>query len=263
MILGQDLHGSWERQELFLEYQPQISVRTSSVIGAEALVRWNHPVQGRLGPDRFISIAEATGEIIPIGDWVLQAAALQAKTWELRLGRPLAVAVNLSAVQFKDPTLTQRVTQALEVSQLDPQSLELEITEGIFVEFNDLVDRTLGELEQLGVGICLDDFGKGYSSLDYLRRLRLRRLKIDRSFVANISSESSDAQIVSAISALGLRLGIDVVAEGVETREQLEFVREEGCQNVQGFYFSPALPADAFTALLDEADGVVQPAAPD
>lgn len=263
VVLGQDLHGSWERQELFLEYQPQISLASSSIVGAEALVRWNHPAQGRLGPDRFIPIAESTGEIVPIGDWVLQAATIQARRWQEDFSRPVTVAVNLSAVQFKDPTLPQRVTQALQRAALEPEHLELEITEGVFVEFNALVDRTLSELEKIGVGLCLDDFGKGYSSLDYLRRLRLRRLKIDRSFVANLSPSGSDAQIVSAISALGSRLGLDVVAEGVETRAQLDFVRAEGCHSVQGYYFSPAVPADKFSELLAEGGGQLRPTAED
>ena len=263
VTLGQDLHESWDRRELFLEYQPQVSTHGARIVGAEALLRWDHPTQGRLSPDRFIPIAEATGEIIPIGDWVLQVATAQAKSWERSCGRPVPVAVNLSAVQFKDPTLPDRVNHALVASDLDAVNLELEITEGIFVEFNNLMDRTLNELERIGVGICLDDFGKGYSSLDYLRRLRLRRLKIDRSFVSNIYPRGSDAQIVSAISALGSRLGIDVVAEGVETREQFDFVRQEGCQKVQGFYFSPALSPDRFTHLLTEADGSIRPASED
>lgn len=259
VVLGQDLHGSWERQELFLEYQPQVRIDSSTIVGAEALLRWNHPQQGRLGPDQFIPIAEATGEIVPIGDWVLQAATAQAKSWEKSLGRPIPIAVNLSAVQFKDPTLSQRVARALEASTLDAGSLELEITEGVFVDFNEQVVSTLDQFEQIGVGVCLDDFGKGYSSLDYLRRFRLRRLKIDRSFVANISPEGREAQIVSAIAALGFKLGIDVLAEGVETREQLDFVQSEGCQNVQGFYYSPALSPQAFADLMMETDGFVQP----
>jgi diguanylate cyclase (GGDEF)-like protein/PAS domain S-box-containing protein len=260
VILGQELYGSWQRQELVLEYQPQIDVDSTAIVGAEALVRWNHPVQGRLGPDRFIPIAEATGEIIPIGDWVLQAATAQAKSWERSLGRPVPIAVNLSAIQFKDPTLPQRVTHALEASALDADHLELEITESIFVDFNELLETTLHELERIGVGICLDDFGKGYSSLGYLRQLRLRRLKIDRSFVSGISPGGSDAKIVSAITALGSRLGIDVLAEGVETREQFDFVQAEGCQKVQGFYFSPALPPEEFGNLLASTDGFVAPA---
>ncbi len=261
VVLGQELHGSWMRQELFLEYQPQVRIANSSIVGAEALVRWDHPVHGRLEPGRFIPIAESTGEIIPIGDWVLQAAVAQAKSWEDVFGRPVPVAVNLSAVQFKDPALSQRVARALESSQLDPHNLELEITEGVFVQFNTLVERTLSELERLGVGLCLDDFGRGYSSLDYVRRLRLRRLKIDRSFVANIQAAGSDAQIVSAITALGSRLGIDVLAEGVETRAQLEFVDAEGCQNVQGFYFSPALPPEKFAEILSKNGGLMRPEA--
>jgi EAL domain-containing protein (putative c-di-GMP-specific phosphodiesterase class I) len=168
-----------------------------------------------------------------------------------------------TAVQFKDPSLTQKVTRSLEDSALDAEHLELEITEGIFVDFNELVDTTLSELERIGVGLCLDDFGKGYSSLEYLRRLQLRRLKIDRSFVARISREGRDAQIVSAIAALGSRLGIEVVAEGVETQEQFDFVQAEGCQNVQGFYFSPALSPDDFADLLAVANGFMQPAARD
>ena len=263
MVLGQDLYGSWERQELFLEYQPQVRIDSSSIVGAEALVRWNHPQQGRLGPDRFIPVAEATGAIVPIGDWVLRAATVQAKSWEESFGHPIPVAVNLSAVQFRDPTLPQRVERALEASALDAGSLELEITESVFVEFDDQVVSTLDQFEQIGVGICLDDFGKGYSSLNYLRRLRLQRLKIDRSFVANISPGGQEANIVSAIAALGSKLGIDVLAEGVETREQLDFVQAEGCQNVQGFYYSPAVSAVAFADLMMERGGLVQPSAGD
>ncbi len=259
MILGQELHGALERNELFLVYQPQIELPSRRVIGLEALLRWQHPKSGLVPPDRFIPVAEASGVIIPIGDWVLRTACLQAKKWQDSLALDLPVAVNLSAVQFKTPVFADTVVQALQDSGLAPELLELELTERILIEATPGVKNSLKRLRELGVRFALDDFGKGYSSLEYLRQLPLERIKIDRSFVKNLERDDSDAAIVSAISVLGSRLGLRVLAEGVERSSQLDLLAAEGCNEIQGFYFSPPIEAEKISRLLVEGSESINP----
>ena len=259
MILGQELHGALERNELFLMYQPQIELPSRRVIGLEALLRWRHPRSGLVPPDEFIPVAEASGVIIPIGDWVLRTACEQARRWQDSMGLDLPVAVNLSAVQFKNPFFADTVVQALQDTGLPPDLLELELTERILVEATPAVKKSLARLRKLGVRFALDDFGKGYSSLEYLRQLPLEKIKIDRSFVINLEEDDSDAAIVSAISVLGSRLGLRVLAEGVERSSQLDLLAAEGCNEIQGFYFSPPREANEISMLLIEGSDSISP----
>jgi len=259
MILGQELHGALDRNELFLVYQPQIELPSRRVIGLEALLRWHHPKSGLVPPDQLVPVAEASGVIIPIGDWVLRTACEQARRWQDSLALDLPVAVNLSAVQFKNPFFADTVVQALRDSGLSPELLELELTEHILIEATPTVRNTLKRLRDLGVRFALDDFGKGYSSLEYLRQLPLERIKIDRSFVKNLEHDDGDAAIVSAISVLGSRLGLRVLAEGVERSSQLDLLAAEGCNEIQGFYFSPPMDPDTISELLVEGSDSISP----
>ena len=259
MILGQELHGALERNELFLVYQPQIELPSRRVIGLEALLRWQHPKSGLVPPDEFVPVAEASGVIIPIGDWVLRTACEQAKRWQESMALDLPVAVNLSAVQFKNPFFADTVVQALQDTGLPPELLELELTERILIEATPTVKSTLQRLRDLGVRFALDDFGKGYSSLEYLRQLPLGKIKIDRSFVRNLEQNDGDAAIVSAISVLGNRLGLRVLAEGVERSSQLDLLAAEGCNEIQGFYFSPPMEAARIGHLLVEGSDSISP----
>jgi len=259
MLLGQELHGAIDRDELYLLYQPQIALPDLRLVGVEALLRWRHPTGQKVGPDRFVPIAEASGVIVPIGNWVLRTACAQAVEWQKSCHRAVPVAVNLSAVQFKDPTFADTVVDALEESGLAPELLELELTERILVEATDTVTRTLDRLQDLGVSLALDDFGKGYSSMEYVRLLPLQKIKIDRSFVRNLDADSSDAAIVSAITVLGSKLGLTVLAEGVERQSQLDLLAQEGCHEIQGFYFSPPVSPQEVTKLMLEGDGCIVP----
>lgn len=260
MILGQELHRAVERQELFLEYQPQVALPEGRVVGVEALVRWRRADGSIIGPARFVPVAEASGIITAIGDWVLRSACAQAVEWQRQRPGGLPIAVNLSAVQFKNPHFAETVTEALASSGLSPELLELELTERILVDSSRRFHEALRKLRQLGVRLTLDDFGTGYSSLEYLRRLPLQKLKIDRSFVENLDGNSSDAAIVSAIAVLGSKLGLRVLAEGVERRSQLDRLAAEGCHEIQGFYYSPPLAAEALTELIQRGDGIIRPA---
>ena len=260
MRLGQQLHRAIERQELYLEYQPQIALPERRVVGVEALLRWRHPSGERVGPDRFIPVAEASGSIIPIGNWVLREACEQAMEWQRTCSQEVPVAVNLSAVQFRDPAFADSVVAALDDSGLQPELLELELTERILIEATEVVTRTLKRLQDLGVRLALDDFGKGYSSMEYVRLLPLQKLKIDRSFINNLDADDSDAAIVSAITVLGSKLGLTVLAEGVERQSQLDLLAEEGCHEIQGFYFSPPVAPERVTRMMAQGEGCIEPA---
>ena len=237
--LEQDLHHALQRGELELHYQPQIDLPTRTMVGVEALLRWHHPKHGMVPPDRFIPLAEDTGLILPIGAWVLEQACSQASRWQ-RAGLPqLRMSVNLSPVQFRDPELAGVVRSALERSTLAPDCLELEITERTLMEDTETTLAILRDLKQLGVKISIDDFGVGHSSLGYLRRFAFDEIKLDRSFVAALEHDPSAAAIVRATLSLGRSLGLDAVAEGVESAEQLAMLDAEGCRLAQGYYFSP------------------------
>ena len=249
-ILENDLRDALANNQLMLHYQPQVDSETGEVISVETLCRWNHPFLGMVPPDRFIPIAETSGLIVPIGDWVLETACLQAKAW-LDEGRELTrIAVNVSAHQFNRQDFVEKTKEVLERCKLPPQHLELELTESLIMSDADESIAKLEELKSLGIALAVDDFGTGYSSLAYLKRLPIDTLKIDRSFVSNISDESTDGAIVSAILALASKLNLQVVAEGVEDCEQLNFLRENKCALLQGYYFSAARPVEEVSDLI-------------
>jgi diguanylate cyclase (GGDEF)-like protein/PAS domain S-box-containing protein len=225
--------------EFVLEYQPEISIATGLTIGVEALIRWRHPERGLLLPDQFIPVAEECGLIVPIGEWVLRQACQQARAWRDR-GFPVVVAVNLSSVQFIHNNLVGCVDEALRSSGLAPQFLDLEITEAVIMNGDDATIATVNALRQRGVALTIDDFGTGYSSLSHLRRFPLSKLKIDRSFVDDITRDPADAAIIPAIIAVARSLKLRVIAEGVETAEQLRFLQQHGCDEYQGYYASMA-----------------------
>ncbi len=250
-----DLHRAVERQEFVVHYQPQKNMSTGAVTGMEALVRWQHPQQGLLPPGSFIPLAEETGLIVPIGEFVLLEACRQARRWQDLGLAPCSVAVNVSARQFQEAGLVGHVAAALEQSGLDPQWLELEVTESLIMRDVEGAIARMHELKRLGVNLSIDDFGTGYSSLSTLKRFPISRLKIDRSFIADIPGDSGDMALTSAIISLGKILELEVVAEGVETEEQMQFLATAGCEYLQGFLFSKPLPSSEIGALLSPADG--------
>jgi EAL domain-containing protein (putative c-di-GMP-specific phosphodiesterase class I) len=242
--LRNDLEWALPRGELVVHYQPVVDVVTGALRGFEALVRWNHPVRGLLGPDEFIELAEDSGLIIPIGGWVMRQACSQAAAWRLAHQRDLTMAVNVSARQLQAPGLVDVIASALEETGLDPGALVLEITESATVDNTEGVIARLAELKALGVGLAIDDFGTGYSSLSYLRRFPVDQLKVDRSFVAGLATNPGDLAIVASVVNLAGALGIRVVAEGVERVDQLEKLCEMGCDLAQGFNWLRPLDAD-------------------
>ena len=244
------LRQALKKNELMLYYQPQYSLDSQQMIGVEALLRWRHPEMGMVAPDRFIPVAEETGLIVPIGEWVLKTACQQLKAWQDAGCAPGRMAVNLSARQFWKPGLAKVVQNILTETGIEPGFLELELTESIIMHDTDIVSNTLATLHEIGVELSIDDFGTGYSSLSYIRRFPLDRLKIDRSFVRDIMSNPDDAEMIVSIIALGHSMKLKVLAEGVETLEQLQYLQMQGCDEVQGFYFSKPLPADELGALL-------------
>lgn len=254
--LENTLRKALSQEELVLFYQPQVSARTGAVIGLEALVRWQHPERGLLSPAQFISAAEVSGLIIPIGDWILRTACRQARVWQKKLDQKITIAVNLSARQFQQPDLVEQVRAALDDTGLDPSTLEIEITESNAMQNAENTIYTLRELKAIGVRISMDDFGTGYSSLNYLKRFPIDTLKLDQSFVRDVTTDPSDAAIVSAVITMAHSLNLKVVAEGVETEEQLQFLRRQNCDVIQGYYFSrPASAPDLEPFLLQSARG--------
>ena len=228
-----------------LHYQPQLDLASGQVIGAEALIRWRDALRGEVSPAEFIPVAEESGFIVAIGDWVLHEAVAQAVLW-WRQGRRMPVAVNVSALQFQQAQFVETVSQVLQSAGLPPALLELELTESILLRDADEALRRLQALAELGVCLSIDDFGTGYSSLAYLKRFPIQRLKIDRSFVQGLPADASDAGIVRAVAQMGRALGLQVIAEGVESEAQRDFLREAGCHEYQGYLFSPALELAAF-----------------
>jgi diguanylate cyclase (GGDEF)-like protein len=233
--LESDLSHAVERNELLLKYQPKVDISTGLTTGVEALLRWNHPLRGLILPMEFIPLAEETGLIVAIGAWVLSTACARSKAWQDQNAAKLTVAVNLSARQVADPTLPSELERILQNSGLDPSALELEITESVVMAKGERAVEVLHKLKAIGVQIAIDDFGTGYSSLAYLKRFPIDTLKVDRSFIKDIPTDSSDMKIMSAIIAMGRGLKLKVVAEGVETVEQLAFLRAERCDAVQGY----------------------------
>lgn len=250
MTLKNRLRQALEFGEFELYYQPKITAQGSLICGAEALIRWVQPERGPVSPAEFIPLAEETGLIIPLGEWVLHQACKQSRQWQQLGLPPLPIAVNLSAVQFKQPDLTAKIAEILQANELNPELLELEITESIIMENLAAATATLQQLQEMGFRLALDDFGTGYSSLGYLKSFPLNTLKIDRTFVQDISIHEDDRAVVLTIITLAHSLKMEVVAEGVETVEQADFLREKGCDTFQGYLFSRPLPADEFTKFL-------------
>ncbi|MDP1929649.1 MAG: EAL domain-containing protein [Thiobacillus sp.] len=251
--LENSLRHALERAEFRVYYQPRIDTVSGRIIGAEALIRWDCPGRGLIPPDSFISIAEETGLIIPIGQWILQEACRQNSAWQRAGLPPISVSVNLSPIQFRHAGLVQSVADALQQANLDPACLELELTESFVMHDAERINVAMQSLKALGVDIAVDDFGTGYSSLSYLKRFPVDRLKVDKSFVRDIDSDPDDAAIVRAIITLGHALGLKVVAEGVETQAHLEFLQQHGCDELQGYYFSRPVPAAEMETLLRDS----------
>jgi diguanylate cyclase len=233
-----------------LHYQPKVDIRNGHIVGVEALLRWNHPRLGLLPPEEIIPLAEETGIIIPIGDWVLSEACRQAHAWHAAGLTHLRMAVNLAAHQFRAANLTEKVRGTLQQSGLEARFLEFELTETAVMQDAEQSALILQQLSELGVRLSLDDFGTGYSSLSYLQRFPLNKVKIDRSFVREIDRSESNAEIVRAIVSLAHSLRLSVIAEGVETIEQLDFLEKIGCDQYQGYYRSSAVPAEALEAMV-------------
>lgn len=250
--MGNDLRHALDRDEFRLYYQPQVDLGTGIITGVEALVRWQHPQHGLINPSKFIDLAEDTGMIVPIGEWILDTACAQNKAWQDADIPPLRISVNHSARQFRQLNLVRRVRDALKSTRLSAQYLGLEITEGLLMDNNQTNSAVIAELKNMGVAISIDDFGTGYSSLSYLKRFPVDILKIDQSFVQNIHVDPVNAPIVTAIITLAKSLGLTVIAEGVETEDQLAFLRMQGCDSMQGYLFSQPLPAHELTQLLRE-----------
>jgi len=244
--LENDLHGAVNRNEFEVYYQPQEDLSTGEIYGMEALVRWNHPVKGLIPPLEFIGLAEETGQIIELGQWVLNQSCRQLKDWIDAGHKPMRVAVNLSATQLEHPNLIHSVKQSLEETKLDPKCLELEITESTIMEKPEQILVTLQQLKNMGILLSIDDFGTGYSSLNYLKRFPIDIIKIDRTFIAELTSNKVDAGIVKTIISLAHILDVKVIAEGVETELQKEFLKQEKCDIIQGYYLSRPIPADSF-----------------
>ncbi len=250
MTLESSLRLAVERNEFFLVYQPQEDLRTGEIIGCEALLRWRHPELGLIAPNRFIPVAESSGLILPIGEWVLKTACAQARLWQDQGLLLLPVAVNVSAVQFRQKGFLRVIETVLLETGLAPQYLELELTESLILSNTNVVLSMLRQLKEMGVRLSIDDFGTGYSSLSYLKQFPVYKLKIDGSFVRDVIEDRDDAAIVSSILSMAKNLGLKVVAECVENEEQVSFLRAHKCDEIQGYYFSQPLPANEFAEKL-------------
>jgi diguanylate cyclase (GGDEF)-like protein len=241
-----DLRKVLVRREFELHYQPVVNLQSNEVSGCEALLRWRHPTRGIISPAEFIPVAEDTGLVVPIGEWVLQQACTEAATWP----GDIRVAVNVSPLQLRNGTLAQIVVRTLEATGLPPHRLELEITESVLMQNNEATLHTLHHLRQLGVRIAMDDFGTGYSSLSCLRSFPFHKIKIDRSFIEGLSNSVDCMKIVHAVASLASRLNMITTAEGVETKRQLEMIRAAGCTEMQGYLFSPPRPLEEILQLI-------------
>jgi EAL domain-containing protein (putative c-di-GMP-specific phosphodiesterase class I) len=255
MALESGLRHALEREEFVLHYQPQVDAGSGRITGAEALLRWRHPTRGLVPPMQFIPLAEETGLIVAIGEWVLWTACVQNNSWRDQGLPRLRIAVNLSARQFSHENLLRDVERVLNETGLDPAALELEITESMVMHDPERTTTLLNELKTMGVSISIDDFGTGYSSLGYLKRFPIDSVKIDRSFIKDLPRDGKDAAITRAIIVMAHGLGLKVIAEGVETEEQAGFLRAEGCDEVQGYYFGKPVPEEEFAGLLLSAAG--------
>ncbi|MBD2451564.1 EAL domain-containing protein [Nostoc sp. FACHB-152] len=258
LVLENELRGALERGEMVVYYQPLIDLQTRQVTAMEALVRWQHPTKGLVSPTKFIPIAEDNGSIVSIGEWVLRTACAQNRAWQLAGMPPIRMSVNLSARQFEAPNLVEVVRQILQETGLQASYLELEVTESFLMGDIQRSVQTLQELRELGIWLALDDFGTGYSSLNYLKRFPVNMLKIDRSFVQDVTSNPDSAAVTDAIIALAKSLQLKITAEGVETQEQMEYLQKRSCQEGQGFYFAKPAPAEKITDILKQNSQQIQ-----
>ncbi|MEH2379441.1 MAG: EAL domain-containing protein [Nostoc sp.] len=253
LTLENELYGALGRNEMLVYYQPLIDLDNGQITGMEALVRWQHPTLGLISPAKFIPIAEANGLIVPIDQWVLRTACAQNRAWQLAGFSPIRISVNLSSRQFEQPNLVEVVSQIIQETGLKTSYLELEVTESFLMGNIERSVKTLKELRELGIWLALDDFGTGYSSLNYLKRFPVNMLKIDQSFVRDVTSNPDSAAITDAIIALAKSLRLKITAEGVETKEQLDYLQMRGCDEGQGYYFSRPVPADIITPMLQKS----------
>jgi diguanylate cyclase (GGDEF)-like protein len=242
--LESSLRLALDRRELFLMYQPQMDIATRRIVGLEALLRWQHPELGLVPPDKFIRIAENSGLIVPIGEWVLRTSCFQARKWQEEGLPAVSVAVNVSAVQFRQEDFCDTIKKVLDETGLDPRYLELELTESLLVGDAELTVSVIQELKRMGVTLAIDDFGTGYSSFSYLRRFQVSKLKVDRSFIQHVATNPNDAAITAAIISMAKSLNLKVIAEGVEDEAQMSFLRAHDCDEIQGYYFSKPLTVD-------------------
>ncbi len=253
LMIETSLRQALERREFLLYYQPQVDLATWQIVGIEALIRWKHPTMGLVSPAKFIPLAEETGLIIPIGEWVLRTACSQNKEWQAAGFPPIRVSVNVSGCQFRQPNLIETIRRVLDDTGLAPPCLEMELTESILMKNEEKMIATIGTLHEMGVKISIDDFGIGYSSLSYLKRFAIHNLKIDQSFVCDITTNPDDAAIVAAIITLAHSLKLKVIAEAVETDDQLQSLRALQCDQMQGYLYSRPIPAEEMTKLLRES----------
>jgi EAL domain-containing protein (putative c-di-GMP-specific phosphodiesterase class I) len=253
MTLVNGLRNALDRDEFVLHYQPRVDIRTGEILGAEALVRWRHPDLGLVPPSQFIGLAEETGLIVPMSEWVMRTACAQNKEWQDAGLPPIGIAVNISTRQFQHKGLRKTVEKVLRETGLDSNYLDLELTESTLMQNPDLALQLLCKLKAMGVRVSIDDFGTGYSSLSYLKRFPIDAVKIDQSFVRDITSNPDDAAIAGAIVAMAHSLKLKVIAEGVETLEQLAFLRSLNCDEMQGYFVSRPVPSEEFRQLLEDA----------
>jgi len=244
LALENGLRSALAKGEVFLMYQPQMEIATGKITGLEALLRWRHPSLGLVSPAKFIPIAENSGLIVPLGEWVLRTACLQAKKWRDEKLPVMSVAVNVSAVQFRQEGFCELVKKILCETGLPPQCLELELTESLLLANAEAMVAIVRELKALGITLAIDDFGTGYSSFSYLRQFQVNKFKIDRSFITEVATNPEDATITSAIIGMAKSLKLKVIAEGVETEAQMQFLRVHRCDEIQGYYFSKPLTID-------------------
>ena len=244
LTLENSLRFALEKEELFLMYQPQMDIATGKITGFEALLRWQHPDLGLVPPDKFIPIAESSGLIRAIGEWVLRTACGQARRWQEEGLPAISVAVNVSAVQFRHEDFCDLIRRVLRETGLAPQFLELELTESLLLADADMTLSVVQELKSMGLTLAIDDFGTGYSSFSYLKQFRVSKLKIDRSFIRDVALNADDAAITAAIISMAKSLRLKVIAEGVEDEAQMSFLRAHHCDEIQGYYFSKPLAVD-------------------
>jgi EAL domain-containing protein (putative c-di-GMP-specific phosphodiesterase class I) len=244
LTLESSLRLALDKKEFFLVYQPQLDIATGRIIGLEALLRWQHPELGLLPPDKFIRIAENCGLIVPIGEWVLRTACAQARKWQDEGLPAVSVAINVSAIQFRQEDFCELIRRVLQETGLAPQYLELELTESLLLVNADVTLSVLQELKAMGLTLAIDDFGTGYSNFGCLKQFRVSKLKIDRLFIHDVATNPDDAAITTAIIAMAKSLHLKVIAEGVENEEQMSFLRKHHCDEIQGYYFSRPLAVD-------------------